>query len=288
MSKKSKDPVVATVSGALAGMCETIVVWPMELSKTRLQLDRGKFGQGKYKGMFDVMKQSVEKGGIRALYVGIWPVLLGSGPKAAIRFGLFQTVQNKLRSEDGSSSATKNLAAGMIAGASEAVIIVAPIETVKTKLIDGNRTFLEGFKTILKDEGPQGLYKGILPTVFKQASNQGIRFATFNLYSDFMSKDDLKRTLSTIEALVGGMISGCTSTLLNNPVDVLKTRQQGLGATDGFVATFVKLVREEGVLKLWAGTLPRLARVVPGQATIFATYSKLSEFVAWGLGREPK
>jgi len=35
-----------------------------------------------------------------------------------------------------------------------------------------------------------------------------------------------QRSLSSYEALIGGMSAGCFSTILNNPVDFLKTRMQ--------------------------------------------------------------
>lgn len=62
--------------------------------------------------------------------------------------------------------------AGFGAGVTEAIFAVTPIETVKTKAIQTNSPFLEGVKTILKTEGPAGLYQGLFATIAKQGSNQ--------------------------------------------------------------------------------------------------------------------
>jgi hypothetical protein len=39
--------------------------------------------------------------------------------------------------------------------------IVAPVETVKTKVIELNKPFIEGFKYIVKTEGIKGVYQGV-------------------------------------------------------------------------------------------------------------------------------
>jgi len=62
--------------------------------------------------------------------------------------------------------------AGFGAGVLEAIFAVTPIETVKTKAIQTNAPFMQGVKTILKNEGPAGLYQGVWATIAKQGSNQ--------------------------------------------------------------------------------------------------------------------
>ena len=86
-----------------------------------------------------------------------------------------------------------------------------------------------GTKEIIKKEGFGGIYKGWAPTVAKQASNQGLRFMAFGQYKKFVIGND-DRKLKPLEALVGGMFSGCFSTLCNNPMDMIKTRMQGIEA----------------------------------------------------------
>jgi solute carrier family 25 citrate transporter 1 len=49
------------------------------------------------------------------------------------------------------------------------------------------------------------------------------------------------------------------------PLDNIKTRMQSTGAESRYAHSldcFVKIVREEGVAKLWGGTTPRLARLM--------------------------
>ncbi len=55
--------------------------------------------------------------------------------------------------KDGKLDAFRNFMAGMGAGVAEAIIIVAPVETVKTKCIELNMPFIKGMQHILSTEG---------------------------------------------------------------------------------------------------------------------------------------
>jgi solute carrier family 25 citrate transporter 1 len=87
--------------------------------------------------------------------------LLGSIPKAGIRFGLNSVIKDALRDNEGKLSPGKNFVAGLGAGVAEALAVVAPVETVKTKVIELNKPFVEGFKYIIQTEGIGGVYQGV-------------------------------------------------------------------------------------------------------------------------------
>jgi solute carrier family 25 (mitochondrial citrate transporter), member 1 len=217
--KSQKNPLTPLAAGCIAGGVEATCVWPMEYIKTQLQLHKG--SQLPYTGVFSGLRYTVRTTGFISLYRGLAPTLLGSIPKAGIRFGLNSVIKEKLRDKDGKLTPAKNFVAGLGAGVMEAIIIVAPVETVKTKTIELNMAFIPGMKHIIKTEGVQGLYQGALATALKQGSNQGLRFMWFNEYKRIVTHDG-ETTLSPIQSLLGGMSAGCFSTLGNNPFDVVK------------------------------------------------------------------
>ena len=74
----------------------------------------------------------------------------------------------------------------MVAGGAEAILVVTPQETLKTKLIHDKlsenpkyKSLFHGIYTIGSTQGIGGMYKGVLATFLKQSSNQGIRFVVF-------------------------------------------------------------------------------------------------------------
>mmetsp|Transcript_24556 Transcript_24556/g.51110 ORF Transcript_24556/g.51110 Transcript_24556/m.51110 type:complete len:279 (-) Transcript_24556:240-1076(-) len=265
-------------AGCIAGGIEATCVWPMEFIKTQLQLHSKAAGGAPlpYNGMLSGLSYYVRTTGFFSLYRGLAPTLIGSIPKAGIRFGLNAIIKDSLRDAEGKLTPGKNFVAGLGAGVSEALVIVAPVETVKTKCIELNMPFVSGFKHILATEGIGGVYQGAAATALKQGSNQGLRFMWFNEYKRIVT-DDGEKKLTPLMGLFGGMSAGCFSTIGNNPFDVVKTRMQGTRASKyaNTLDCFKQILSKEGVGALYAGVVPRLGRVVPGQGIIFMSFETI-------------
>lgn len=279
-SEKKPSILLPMAAGCIAGGIEATAVWPMEFIKTQLQLN-AKGSKLPYTGMISGLTYTVKTTGFLSLYRGLAPTLIGSIPKAGTRFGLNALIKDNLRDKDGKLTIGKNFVAGLGAGVAEAIIIVAPVETVKTKCIELNKPFISGFTHIIKTEGIGGIYQGAAATAMKQGSNQGLRFMWFNEYKRIMTNDGEKK-MTPIMNLLGGMSAGCFSTLGNNPFDVVKTRMQGTQASQ-YVNTldcFKQILSKEGFSALYAGVVPRLGRVVPGQGIIFMSFEMIQNSIA--------
>lgn len=284
-TKRSTSVYASIVTGCVAGGIECVSVWPMEYIKTQLQLQK-KLSVGQapaFKGILSGLVYTVKTTGFFSLYNGLGVTLVGSIPKAGIRFGGNAYCKKLLSAKNngGKLSMADQFMAGMGAGTIEAIFAVTPMETIKTKLIQKNLNLVEGVKVIVKEEGLGGLYQGVFATILKQSSNQGLRFMFFNTYKDFMTVGG-KDELSPLSALLGGMAAGCFSTLGNNPFDVVKTQMQGSDANlyKGTADCFVQIMRNEGPLGFYKGCIARMARVVPGQGIIFLSFETVQKSVA--------
>jgi solute carrier family 25 (mitochondrial citrate transporter), member 1 len=224
-NSKKKHPLLPVAAGCVAGAIEATAVWPLEYIKTQLQLQAKIKGNTPplYNGMISGLRYTVANTGFFSLYRGLAPTLLGSVPKAGIRFGLNAFLKDLLRDTNGNLSPGKNFVAGLGAGVAEAVIIVAPVETVKTKCIQMNLPLGAGLRRIFQTEGIRGMYQGVFATAMKQGTNQGFRFMWFNEYKRIVTNNG-QEPLSAMGGLLGGMSAGCFSTICNNPFDVVKTR----------------------------------------------------------------
>eukprot|EP01040_Poterioochromonas_malhamensis_P010416 gene10416-11332_t len=281
--KKSSNPLVSLTAGCIAGAVEAISVWPMEYIKTQLQLQKLATAGGPkppFNGMIEGLVYTVKTHGFFALYRGLGVTLIGSIPKAGIRFGGNAYFKQLLADDKGKLTMSKQFLAGMGAGTVEAVFAVTPMETIKTKLIQTNQTLVPGVKSILRESGIRGIYQGLVATVLKQSSNQGLRFMFFNKYKDIMT-DNGKKPLNPLMALLGGMMAGCFSTLGNNPFDVVKTQMQGKDAAQykNTLDCFVKILKTEGLRGYYKGVIPRMGRVVPGQGVIFMSFESIQDVV---------
>ncbi|XP_064833726.1 tricarboxylate transport protein B, mitochondrial-like isoform X1 [Oncorhynchus masou masou] len=269
--------------GGIAGGIEICITFPTEYVKTQLQLDE-KANPPRYKGIVDCVKQTVDGHGVRGLYRGLSSLLYGSIPKAAVRFGMFEFLSNKMRDENGKLDSTRGLFCGLGAGMAEAVVVVCPMETVKVKFIHDQssanpkyRGFFHGVGEIIRTEGLRGTYQGLTATVLKQGSNQAIRFYVMTSLRNWYKGDDPNKAINPLVTGAFGAFAGAVSVFGNTPLDVIKTRMQGLEAHK-YKSTMdcaVKIMKHEGPKAFYKGTVPRLGRVCMDVAIVFIIYEEV-------------
>lgn len=275
------------IAGGITGGIEICITFPTEYIKTQLQLDERNGANKRYRGITDCVKQTVNEHGVRGLYRGLSVLLYGSIPKSAIRFGSFEELKRRNLNPDGSLSPHKRFLCGLGAGITEAVLIVTPMETVKVKFIH-NRTlaqpkfqgFFHGIREIVREKGLRGTYQGLTATMMKQGSNQAIRFFVVETLKDLYKGGDRKATVPKLLTGVFGAIAGAASVFGNTPLDVIKTRMQGLDAHK-YRSTFdcaVKILKNEGPRAFYKGTVPRLGRVCLDVGITFMIYDSFVEF----------
>merc|ERR1712055_1038472 len=160
------------IAGGITGGIEICITYPTEYIKTQLQLDEK---VGKYKGIVDCAKQTVKTNGVKGLYRGLPVLIYGSIPKSAVRFGGFEQFKKLMVDDKGNLSPISRLLCGLGAGVSEAILAVTPMETVKVKFINDQRSgnpkfrgFFHGVRHIVKENGLRGVYQGLTPTIIKQ------------------------------------------------------------------------------------------------------------------------
>ncbi|XP_077575928.1 mitochondrial glycine transporter B-like isoform X2 [Stigmatopora nigra] len=87
-----------------------------------------------------------------------------------------------------------------------------------------------------------------------------------------------------LKAFMCGSLSGTCSTLLFQPLDLVKTRLQTLQNTAkpgspkvGMLSVFLNVVRTENVFSLWKGVSPSFVRCIPGVGIYFSTFYSLKQ-----------
>lgn len=283
LTNPDDGPMITFAKGLLTGTIEAVVCYPTELVKTTLQLQSKANPQ--YKGMIDCGTKVFQTNGIRGLYAGAAPLIIGSSGKQAARWTAYTTVSDQFRDEDGKISLPANMFAGVCAGASEAIFAVTPMETIKTRVADGQRRgggmykgSLDATMKILRNEGPLGIYRGVVPTILKQSTNQMVRFPVQSFFMGcFVGDDPVKRANPLWNGLAGAM-AGAVSVLVTMPQDTVKTRMQGEDAKmyKGTIDCFNKILKAEGPAFFFSGTLPRLVRVSLDVGITFTIFPLLS------------
>ncbi len=111
--KKSSNPIVALITGAIAGCVEAVVVWPMENIKTQLQLHKPGAPRP-FSGVFEGLRYTLQTTGFFSLYTGLGVTLIGTMPKAGLRFGGNAYCKRLLADENGRLNMAQQFLAGMV------------------------------------------------------------------------------------------------------------------------------------------------------------------------------
>lgn len=283
-------PYMKAFSGSIGGVVEATCLQPIDVIKTRLQLDR----TNTYKGIVHCGVTVSKTEGVRALWKGLTPFSTHLTLKYALRMGSNAMFQSLFKdSETGVISNRGRLLSGFGAGVLEALVIVTPFEVVKIRLQQqrGLSHDLLKYKgpvhcarMIVREEGILGLWAGAAPTVMRNGTNQAAMFTFKNAYDVLLWKkhegDGI--TLQPWQSMVSGFLAGTAGPICTGPFDVVKTRlmAQTRSGTDvkytGMFHAIKTIASEEGLLALWKGLLPRLMRIPPGQAIMWAVADQVT------------
>lgn len=288
---------VKLVAGMAGGLAEACLLQPLDVAKTRLQLDKAK----KYKGMFDCLKVVAKEEGVRALYKGLTPFVTHLTLKYALRFGLFEKIRVLLNGGKATASSNfHNFMAGLAVGCIEATMIVTPFEVIKTRLQKQKGTGkdlkykgpIDVVVKVTREEGLRRLWSGNMPTVIRQGSNQAFNFMSMAILNERLwgkTPGDGK-TLEVWKTLLNGLLAGAVGPCFNAPVDVIKTRMMAQTYVPGEEIKYKNwfqagklIAAEEGLPALWKGIIPRLTRLAPGQAITWTVVMRV-EAIATNMG----
>jgi solute carrier family 25 (mitochondrial citrate transporter), member 1 len=229
-------------------------------------------------GAYRVAKTTIAEHGFLGVYKGYSALLMFSMPKNYTRFYGYQFAQTNVFT---TKDRKNNFLCGLFAGCCEATLVVTPQETLKTRLVHDKlketpqyKNTFDGIAKIVKAQGLGGLYKGYLATLAKQSTNQGVRFV---VYTDTTKKLQQYCSVKVICDLFAGAFAGFCSTMFNNPVDVIKTKMQGVDAHkyNGFIDCGKQIMATSGPMGFYSGIGPRLVRVCLDVALTFTIYGAI-------------
>jgi len=272
MATQQKKPlpfVYNFAAGAIAGVSEILTFYPLDVVKTRMQLETGKS-----QGLVGSFRTIIAEEGFGRLYRGLVPPLLLEAPKRATKFAANDFWGTTYLNMTGETKMTQQLSilTGCSAGATESFVVV-PFELVKIKLQDKSSTFagpMEVVKAIYRSEGALGFYAGMESTFWRHVWWNGGYFGSIYQVKALLPKPKDKGQ-EMLNNLLSGSVGGCVGTILNTPFDVVKSRIQGTARVPGVVPKYnwtypalVKIFREEGPAALYKGFVPKVLRLAPG------------------------
>lgn len=324
MTFVSRAVAVSIIAGALTGIMEGALMFPIENLKIQQQLDGATVRHA--------ITRTIQTHGFLGLYRGIVPVLLGAIPSQAIRWGAFEAYCTIADCRD---LAQVGIGA-MLSGGINSILTGVAIETMKISLIHSHVDLTKAKKNLMPigsdfddpvatvrigvdattDTG-EGIalsiphatkashgshervsivaLRGWLPTVAKKIVNQSIRFPAHSWALRSLCRHFVNAEATTVSCkhdhntlnFAAGIFAGLSSVLITQPLDVTKTRMQGLhGARyKNTIHCMRTILSEEGVGAFLHGAALRAFRVSLGAGLTFTLYPIVQSFLhyLWSL-----
>ena len=252
--------------GLAGGICCGVThgaLCPVDVVKTRIQLDPVKYN----KGMIGGFKQVVGEEGMGALATGLGPTVVGYFIQGWFKFGGVEFFKINQAQYYGEARAWELKTPIYLLSAACAEFIadcfLCPLEATRIRLVS-NPEFASGLATafpkIIKQDGVlKGFYSGFGPILFKQIPYTMAKFAVQGSAQDVIcgatgiDAETMKGGTKMAVALSSGTIAGVAAAIISHPADTLLSlinKSETAGGTGSIVSRLTNLAVEMGFAKL--------------------------------------
>ncbi|XP_026318425.1 mitochondrial 2-oxoglutarate/malate carrier protein-like [Hyposmocoma kahamanoa] len=175
-------------------------------------------------------------------------------------------------------------AAGMMA-----TCIVQPLDLIKTRmqLAGMGKSSVAVTSEIVAMEGFMALYNGLSAGLLRQATYGTTRLGVFNYLFDSYKERNQGVAPGFVQKTMLGTVSGGIGAFIGTPTEVVLIRMTADGRLperqrrnySSVFEALSRIVKEEGVLKLWRGAAPTVFRAMVVNAAQLSTYTQAREMM---------
>ncbi|CAN6315369.1 unnamed protein product [Urochloa humidicola] len=287
-------------AGAAAGFTTVAALHPLDVVRTRFQVSggRGWSEMPPYRNTAHAVYTIARSEGLRGLYAGFYPAVLGSTVSWGLYFFFYNRAKQRyLERKDSQLHPVEHLISAAEAGALVS-LFTNPIWLVKIRLqlqtpkhhTSGYSGFSDALRTILKEEGFLALYRGIGPGLLL-VTHGAMQFTAYEELRKAMifMKSRQTRTdngggeepLNSIDFAALGAGSKVAAILLTYPYQVIRARLQQRPGSDGTPKYLNSwhVVKEtakfEGVRGFYRGITSNLLKNLPAASLTFVVYENV-------------
>ncbi|VAI02182.1 unnamed protein product [Triticum turgidum subsp. durum] len=288
------------VAGATAGFATVATFHPLDVVRTRFQVSggRGLSDLPPYRNTGHAVYTIARSEGLRGLYAGFYPAVLGSTVSWGLYFFFYNRAKQRyLQEKDVQLRPFDHLASAAEAGAL-VCLFTNPIWLVKTRMqlqTPGHTSSYSGFsadalRTIRKEEGWRALYRGIGPGLLL-VTHGAIQFTAYEELRKAMISAKSKQTrgddkgsedlLNSVDYAALGAGSKLSAILLTYPYQVIRARLQQRPGSDGIPKysdswhVVKEAARYEGVRGFYRGITSNLLKNLPAASVTFVVYENV-------------
>ncbi|EYE91522.1 putative peroxisomal carrier protein [Aspergillus ruber CBS 135680] len=286
------SPWQSAVAGATGAVLANAVVYPLDLVKTKLQVqvkNESEDGTVQYKSTMDAINKILDSEGLSGLYSGIAGSLLGVASTNFAYFYWYTIVRTIYMASDKvpkPPGTAAELSLGAVAGA-VAQIFTIPVAVITTRQQtqpkEDKRGFWETGKEVVDSEdGVSGLWRGLKASLILVV-NPAITYGAYQRLKDILFAG--KNNLKPWEAFLLGALSKSLATIATQPLIVAKVGLQSRpppGREGKPFKSFSEVIRyildKEGPIGLFKGIGPQITKGLLVQGLLMMTKERMELF----------
>lgn len=281
------------IGGLSAGIIGTIIGFPLDLIKTRLQTGSSTHGRP---SIISVGKDIVRKEGIPALYKGVGPPLISLSILNTTTFIQYAYFREFYKASPGWDH--RNFLAGITCAPFAGIVSTVENFTKTQMQLDNLKKVKEYngswhcFTSLIKKHGIRVIYTGHAVNTIREMTFIGPYFFFYEgLRESFLRRQNQIRehyqttnnesfslmaiaTSPKIAILVAGGLSGALSWTISFPLDCIRAGVQGqsMPPKKGAFRVLKELLQTRGVAGLYAGSSASIARAFLVSGSRFSAY----------------
>ncbi|XP_066570652.1 mitoferrin-1 [Amia ocellicauda] len=277
-------------AGAVAGILEHTVMYPVDSVKTRMQSLQPD-PQAQYRGVYEALRRIVRTEGLLRPLRGLNVTMLGAGPAHALYFACYERVKHTLSDvlHNGRNSHVANGIAGSVATVLHDAVM-NPAEVVKQRMQmyqSPYRGLLDCVRTVRQTEGLMAFYRSYSTQLTMNIPFQAVHFMTYELMQERLNPC---RQYQPHTHIVSGAVAGAVSAAITTPLDVCKTllnTQENVALTSvnisghlsGMANAFRTVYQLGGVPAFFKGVQARVIYQMPSTAIAWSVYEFFKYFL---------
>jgi adenine nucleotide transporter 17 len=298
ISEQALNVILHGISGALAGCLSTMLLYPIDNVKLRLQAmanaeketaltdpntpetDKSDKSENyetlkKSPTVTGIFKEILEKDGVAGLYKGMPPFLVGTLAHFGIYFFWYELF--KIYFIKGDFSAWRYIITALFAGLITSTA-TNPIWIIHTRILlskNKNVGVIETIQNIIKEEGFAGFGKG-LGACYVLVINPIIQFVLY----EYLKRRFANSKYRSAMVFITGAISKALASMFTYPYQILKTNlQANKGRSIGQFELFKEIFESKGFKGFYRGFAPKLSTTVINSALMLLFYERLQTLV---------
>ncbi|XP_051965105.1 mitoferrin-1-like [Xyrauchen texanus] len=277
-------------AGAVAGVLEHTVMYPVDSVKTRMQSLQPN-PKAQYRSVYGALKRIVRTEGLLRPLRGLNITVLGAGPAHALYFACYEQIKLSLSDaiQNGGNSHIANGVAGSVATVLHDAVM-NPAEVVKQRMQMYNspyRSLYDCVLTVSRREGLAAFYRSYSTQLTMNIPFQAVHFITYEFMQEHFNPQRQYRPETHI---LSGAAAGAVSAAVTTPLDVCKTllnTQENVslssahvsGHLSGMVNALQTVYRLGGMPAFFKGIRARVIYQMPSTAIAWSVYEFFKYFL---------